>query len=210
MDADIPDILDSKIAKLRSVVQAYKDRRLEQTLVEPKRLHINERFNAAVAKETEQQRVVDDLGEEISGYTSLAQSGQQFVKAVNLEKNHVVGLNWLKKSFEPGGQCVACGSPSDSMSLVINNLETKVNQITRVADILEQNPAFDNKLSSLKRNLAAEEKKLHGIRTDKNAILAEDEKLRNAVGEIYYLAGTISEVLKRSDRLLLMKPSLNA
>lgn len=197
LDADIPDILDSKILKLRSVVQAYKDRRLEQTLVEPKRLHINERFDAAVAKETEQQRVVDDLGEEISGYSSLAENGQRFVKAVNQERAHVVGLSWLKQSFEPEGQCVACGSTSGSLGLVISNLEKKVNQITRVADILEQNPAFDNKISTLKRKLAAEEKKLHGIRAEKNAILAEDEKLRNAVGEIYYLAGTISEVLKK-------------
>jgi hypothetical protein len=197
LEADIPDMLDAKIAKLKSVMEAYRSKRLEQTLVTPKRLHINERFEVAVAKETAQQRVVDELAEEISGYSSLAESSQQFVKAVNEEKGHVVGLEWLKKSFQNESQCVACGSSSSMMGSVISNLETKVNQITRVADILEQNPAFDNKISTLKRNLSAEEKKLHTYRADKNAILAEDEKLRNAIGDIYYVAGKISEVLKK-------------
>ncbi len=197
LEADIPDDLDIKVAKLKSVMDAYRNKRLEQTLIAPKRLHINERFDAAVAKETAQQRLVDELGEEISGYSSLAQSSQQFVKAVNEEKSHVVGLDWLKKSLRDEGQCVACGSTSDTMSTVITNLETKVNKITRVAEILEQNPAFDSRISNLKRNLAKEEKTLHTYRADKNAILAEDERLRSVIGDIYYVAGKISEVLKK-------------
>ncbi|WWL45129.1 hypothetical protein V5O39_04040 [Pseudomonas parakoreensis] len=83
------------------------------------------------------------------------------------------------------------------MSTVITNLETKVNKITRVAEILEQNPAFDSRISNLKRNLAKEEKTLHTYRADKNAILAEDERLRSVIGDIYYVAGKISEVLKK-------------
>ena len=197
LEPDIPDILDAKIERLKSVVEAFRNKRLEQTLVTPKRLHVNERFEAAVARESAQQRLVDDLAEEISGYSSLAQSSQKFVKAVNEEKSHVVGLSWLKKSIQPEGQCVACGSTSDSMATVITNLEAKVNTITRVADILEQNPAFDSKISGLKRLLSIEEKKLFAIRADKNSILAEDEKLRDALGQIYYVAGKISEVLKK-------------
>lgn len=197
LSQDTPNILESKIEKLKSVLDAYKNKRLEQTLVEPKRLHINERFEAEVAKEIEQQRIVDDLAEEISGYSGLAQSSAQFVKAVNDEKSHVIGLSWLKRSLQPDGHCVACGSVSDSMSRVITNLESKVNKITSAAEILQQNPVFDSKIAELKRTLAAEEKKLFAIRSAKNAILAEDEKLRNAVGQIYYVAGKISEVLKK-------------
>ncbi len=62
IEADIPDDLDIKVAKLKSVMDAYRNKRLEQTLIAPKRLHINERFDAAVAKETAQQRLVDELG----------------------------------------------------------------------------------------------------------------------------------------------------
>lgn len=55
----------------------------------------------------------------------------------------------------------------------------------------------DNRLSTLKRNLSAEEKKLFKLRAEKNEILSRDKKLKDVIGQIYFLAGDISGLLKR-------------
>lgn len=195
--ATTPETLELQVAALRTVVTACHERRLEGMLIEPKRLHTNERFEMAVAKENEQQRLVDELAAEIAGFNSLADNSKQFVETIKDDKKHVIGLGWLKNSLQSNGQCVACGSDGQLLTPVITNLESKVNKVTQIAEILEQNPVIDNKIAGLKRQLSKAQKHLHDLRSEKNSILAEDDKLRNAIGDIYYLAGGIAEVLKK-------------
>jgi hypothetical protein len=197
LPAKTPADIDSRIALLRSVVEAYNAGRLEQTLLQPNRLHTNETFEAALAKEAAQQDIVENLAADISGYSSLKQSGEKFVDAIRLEQSHVIGLDWLKKNVQSKGECVACGSATSVLPDVIDRLEVKVNKITQISDVLQENPVVDNRLSTLKRNLSAEEKKLFRLRAEKNEILSRDKKLKDAIGQIYFLAGDISGLLKR-------------
>lgn len=189
--------VDSKIAQLQKVVDAYNDKRLEETLLQPNRLHTNETFEIALAKEVAQQDVVESLAADISGYSALSQNSKNFIATIDIEKTHVVGLGWLKKNVQSQGECVACGSPTSVLPAVIDKLESKVNKITQVSDVLQENPVVDNRLSTLKRKLSAEEKTLFRLRTEKNEILSRDKKLKNAIGQIYFLAGDISGLLKR-------------
>ncbi|NBF04280.1 DUF3732 domain-containing protein [Pseudomonas sp. Fl5BN2] len=193
----VPEAIESKISLLRSVVDAYNENRLEHTLLQPNRLHANQTFETALAKEVAQQEIVENLATDISGYSSLSQSSKKFVDAIDIERSHVIGLDWLKKNIQPKGECVACGSTTSVLPAVIQNLEAKVNKITQISDVLQENPVVDNRLSSLKRKLSAEEKTLSKLRTEKNEILARDEKLKSAIGQIYFLAGNISGLLKR-------------
>jgi hypothetical protein len=197
LPAQMPEAIDGRIAQLRSVVDAYNEKRLEQTLLQPNRLHINQTFEAALAKEVAQQEIVENLAADISGYSSLSQSSKKFVEAIDIEKSHVIGLEWLKKNVQSDGECVACGSTTSVLPAVIDKLEAKVNKITRISDVLQENPVVDSRLASLKRKLSAEEKTLFKLRTEKNEILAKDEKLKHAIGQIYFLAGDISGLLKR-------------
>jgi len=195
--ADQSEVLENNIAKLESVVKAYEESRLEQTLKEPDRLHTNREFDAAVIREAQQQELVDNLAAEISGYSSLALNGQKFFAAINDERSHVIGLDWLKDSLAPEGHCVACGSSTSSLPKVVEVLEQKVNQITTVATVLQENPVVDRQLASLKRKMSTEQKKLYNLRREKNEILVQDKKLKDVIGQIYFMAGDISGLLGR-------------
>lgn len=195
--ADHSEVLESNIAKLESVVKAYEESRLEETLKEPDRLHTNREFDAAVIREAKQQELVDNLAAEISGYSSLALSGQKFFAAINDERSHVIGLDWLKDSLAPESHCVACGSSTSALPLVVEVLEQKVNQIATVATVLQENPVVDRRLASLKRQMSTEQKKLYNLRREKNEILVQDKKLKDVIGQIYFMAGDISGLLGR-------------
>ncbi|WP_460160345.1 DUF3732 domain-containing protein [Pseudomonas sp. S2_B10] len=197
LPAQMSASIEGKIAQLQSVVDAYNEKRLEHTLLQPHRLHVNQTFETALAKEVAQQEIVENLATDISGYSSLSQSSKKFIDAIDTEKSHVIGLEWLKKNVQSKGECVACGSTTSVLPAVIDKLEAKVNKITQISDVLQENPVVDNRLSSLKRKLSAEEKTLSKLRTEKNEILNRDERLKNAIGQIYFLAGDISGLLKR-------------
>lgn len=197
LSAQMPTSNEGKIAQLQSVVDAYNEKRLEHTLLQPNRLHVNQTFEVALAKEVTQQEIVENLATDISGYSSLSQSSKKFVDAIDIEKSHVIGLEWLKKNVQPKGECMACGSTTSVLPAVIDQLEAKVNKFTQISDVLQEHPVVDNRLSSLKRKLSAEEKTLCKLRTEKNEILNRDGKLKNAIGQIYFLAGDISGLLKR-------------
>jgi hypothetical protein len=194
---DLSEVLEEKIAKLQSVVKAYEENRLEETLKEPDRLHTNREFDAAVIREAQQQELVDNLAAEISGYSSLAINGQKFFAAINDERSHVIGLDWLKNSVAPEGNCVACGSSTSALPRVVEVLEQKVNQIATVAAVLQENPVVDRRLASLKRKMSNEQKTLYRLRREKNEILVQDKKLKDVIGQIYFMAGDISGLLSR-------------
>lgn len=178
-------------------MDAYNDRRLEDTLTEPNRLHSNEEYRAALAAEMIQNNIVEHLVAEVSGYEDLSSDGHKFNQAIEIERSHVINLDWLKKSVTQNDHCVACGSTTQRLPLVIENLETRVNQATRISDVLRENPVIDNTLSSLKRKLSREQKELQRLRSIKNEILNRDTKLKNSINQIYFLAGSISSLLKR-------------
>lgn len=189
--------IDVKIAQLQSVVDAYNNKRLEQTLSQPNRLHTNDKFEIALSKEIAQQEMVDSLAADIGGYSSLSQNSKKFVEALDTERSHVIGLEWLKKNVQTESNCVACGSGTSVLPAVIDRLEAKVNKITQISDVLQENPVVDSRLASLKRKLFTEEKILFKLRAEKNEILNRDKELKQAIGRIYFLAGDISGLLKR-------------
>lgn len=193
----ISDNFEIRVGLLESVVDAYNDRRLEDTLTEPNRLHSNEEYRAALAAEMVQNNIVEHLVAEVSGYEDLSSDGHKFNQAIEIERSHVINLNWLKKSVTQNDHCVACGSTTQGLPLVIENLETRVNQATRISDVLRENPVIDNTLSSFKRKLSREQKELQRLRSIKNEILNRDTKLKNSINQIYFLAGSISSLLKR-------------
>lgn len=193
----ISDDFEIRVGLLQSVVDAYNDRRLEDTLTEPNRLHSNEEYRAALAAEMGQNNIMEHLVAEVSGYEDLSSDGHKFNQAIEIERSHVISLDWLKKSVTQNDHCVACGSTTQGLPLVIENLETRVNQATRISDVLRENPVIDNTLSSLKRKLSREQKELQRLRLIKNEILNRDTKLKNSINQIYFLAGSISSLLKR-------------
>jgi len=92
LPAQMPESIGGRLAQLQSVVDAYNENRLELTLLQPNRLHVNQTFEIALAKEIAQQEIVDNIATDISGYSSLSQSSKKFVDAISIEKSHVIGL----------------------------------------------------------------------------------------------------------------------
>lgn len=188
-----------KAELLRCVVSATHEGRLEQTLLEPQRLHISQKLKEVIDEVARQQRIVDDLDAQIDGFDHLTRTNKRFVTAIGIEKSHVIGLDWLKESVSDGGHCVACGSFTNALPMVIENLENKVNKLTRISDALRDNPVVDKQLSILKRQRAKEERELSRLLRERNRLLLEDERTRSAIGQIYYVAGEISLLLKQLD-----------
>ncbi|PYC35116.1 DUF3732 domain-containing protein [Pseudomonas soli] len=188
-----------KVELLKTVVIATHEGRLEQTLLEPQRLHISKKLKEVIDDVAKQQRIVDELDAQIDGIDHLARSSKQFVAAIDTEKSHVIGLEWLKESVAEGGNCVACGSFTNALPMVIDNLEEKVNKISRISDALKDNPVVDNQLSILKRQRAKDERELSRLLRVQNRFIQEDERTRNSIGQIYYVAGEISRLLKQLD-----------
>lgn len=188
-----------KVKLLQCVVIATHEGRLEQTLMEPQRLHISQKLKTVIEDVAKQQGVVDGLDAQIDGFDHLDRSSKQFVAAIETEKSHVIGLDWLKQSVSDGGHCVACGSFTNALPMVIENLEEKVNKITRISDALRNNPVVDKQLSTLKRQRAKEERGLSQLLREQNRLILEDERTRTSIGQIYYVAGEISRLLKQLD-----------
>jgi hypothetical protein len=111
----------------------------------------------------------------------------------------VIGLDWLKENVSDGGHCIACGSFTNALPQVIENLEMKVNKITRISDALRDNPVVDKQLASLKRRRSAEERTLSDLRRDQNRLIQEDERTRAILGQIYFVAVEINTLLKQLD-----------
>ncbi|WAC44613.1 DUF3732 domain-containing protein [Pseudomonas sp. SL4(2022)] len=188
-----------KAELLKRVLTATHEGRLEQTLLEPQRLHISQKLKEIIEAVAKQQQIVDDLDAKIDGFDQLALTSKRFVAAIETEKSHVIGLDWLKQSVSEGGHCVACGSFTNVLPMVIENLEEKVNKVTRISDALRDNPVVDKQLSILKRQRAKEERELSRLKREQNRLVLEDERTHTAIGQIYYVAGEISRLLKQLD-----------
>ncbi|WP_236177123.1 DUF3732 domain-containing protein [Pseudomonas qingdaonensis] len=186
-----------KVELLKKVVIATHEGRLEQTLLEPQRLHISEKLKVVIEEVGKQQRIVDEFDAQIDGFDHLARNSKRFVAAIDTEKSHVIGLDWLKQSVSDGGHCVACGSYTNALPMVIENLEEKVNKVTRISDALKDNPVVDKQLATLKRQRAKEERELSRLMREQARLIQEDERTRNAIGQIYYVAGEISRLIKQ-------------
>lgn len=188
-----------KAELLKRVVTATHEGRLEQTLLEPRRLHISQKLKGVIEEVAKQQQIVDELDAQIDGFDHLARTSKRFVAAIDTEKSHVIGLDWLKQSVSDGGHCIACGSFTNALPMVIENLEEKVNKITRISDALRDNPVVDKQLSILKRQRAKEERELSRLLREQNRLILEDARTHTAIGQIYYVAGEISRLLKQLD-----------
>jgi tetratricopeptide (TPR) repeat protein len=192
---------EEKIARLQSVVDRHTQGTLEETLRAPNYEFRNKAFENALLAEEAQQDIVDELRTAISSYEALSHSGQKFSAAVASEKAHVVNFDWLKNSVELDGHCVACGSETSTLTSIMTNLENKVQKIRRLSEVLQENPVVDKEIGALKKNLSQEQKKLHQLRTEKNKILAEDEKLRNAISKLYIYVGAIASKLEQIGKM---------
>ncbi|RAU45533.1 MULTISPECIES: DUF3732 domain-containing protein [unclassified Pseudomonas] len=188
-----------KVMQLKRILSATHEGRLEQTLLEPQRLHISQKLKEVIEAVGKQQGVVDELDTQIDGFSHLARTSQRFVAAIDTEKSHVIGLEWLKESVADGGHCVACGSFTNALPVVIENLETRVNKVTRISDALKDNPVVDQQLAVLKRKRAKEERELSSLLKERNRLIQDDERTRDAIGQIYFVAGEISRLVKQLD-----------
>lgn len=188
-----------KVDRLKHVVIATNEGRLEQTLLEPQRLHISIKLKEVIEQVAKQQSVVDDLDAQVDGLDHLSRTSKRFVAAIDTEKSHAIGLDWLKQSVSDGGHCVACGSFTNALPLVIEHLEEKINKITRISDALKDNPVVDKQLSTLKRQRAKQERELSRLLQEQKRLILEDERTRDAIGQIYFVAGEIRGLLKQLD-----------
>lgn len=188
-----------KVDRLKHVVIATNEGRLEQTLLEPQRLHISIKLKEVIEQVAKQQSVIDDLDAQVDGFDHLSRTSKRFVAAIDTEKSHAIGLDWLKQSVSDGGHCVACGSFTNALPLVIENLEEKINKITRISDALKDNPVVDKQLSTLKRQRAKQERELSRLLQEQKRLILEDERTRDAIGQIYFVAGEIRGLLKQLD-----------
>ncbi|MDF2792429.1 MAG: hypothetical protein K0S85_182 [Pseudomonas orientalis] len=188
-----------RVEKLRSVLTASLEGRLEATLLEPQRLHLSEKLKKAIEATAAQQLIVNALDTQVDGLDDLNKNNQRFFAAVTTEQTHVVGLDWLKESALDDGHCVACGSYTNALPMVIENLEEKISKITRISDALRNNPILDKQINGLKRKRAEEERILSGLRREQNRLVSEDERFKSVLGQIYFVAGEISTLFKNLD-----------
>lgn len=81
-----------KVELLKKVVIATHEGRLEQTLLEPQRLHISEKLKVVIEEVGKQQRIVDEFDAQIDGFDHLARNSKRFVAAIDTE----VPCHWAR------------------------------------------------------------------------------------------------------------------
>lgn len=190
-----------KVDRLAYINKTYLEGNINKLLNTPNYEYTNERLKALSILGEEKQRKVDSLRIKIRNYEQLFSKGKDFAQAVKKEKEHVVGFSWLKENLSPDGQCIACGSKTSTLSVVVDNLENKISKINILSDALFDNPVADKELDNLKKELRNQQEELHKIRKEKLQLENIDKATNDSLNKVYVIIGRIQETLSSLNKV---------
>ncbi|WP_448512177.1 DUF3732 domain-containing protein [Photorhabdus laumondii] len=186
---------DAKVKSLNYINDIYTEGRIGDLLGTPNYEYTNRRLKALVAQGEEIQQHIDTLRIQIRNYEQLFSRGQGFTQAIQKEKEHIVGFDWLKNNLSPGGECIACGSKTNRLSTVVDNLEKQISRVNSISEVLFENPIADKEIDKLKKELRIQQDKLQKIRKEKFNLEKIDKSTNNSMNKVYVLIGRIQETL---------------
>ncbi|PIT13223.1 DUF3732 domain-containing protein [Snodgrassella alvi] len=187
--------LDKKIEDLKNIHNLYKQGNavfLEKNL---NYFSTNDEYNHLIQQEEIIQKEIFDLKNSITDYEQIFLKGRDFTLAIETEKKHLIGFDWLKENLSPSGKCIACGAETKFLSSVINNLETKVSEINTLSNALFNNPITDTISAELKQKLRDKKNILSEINKAKLNIINANKIEGDSLKKIYILLGRIEEAL---------------
>lgn len=158
------DDIDFKIKKLAYINTTYLEGNLDKVLNAPNYEYTNNKIKQLRANGEVIQRDIDSLRIKIRNYEQLYSKGKDFTQAIEKEKEHIIGFDWLKESLSPNGECIACGSKNNALSIVVNHFEKQVSSINKLSDALFDNPIADKELDRLKKELRDHQNEFNNIR----------------------------------------------
>lgn len=194
-----PELMSERVEKLSTILAALTEGRLEK-LIDPQRKNFPDKLETAIKATSEQQKLVNELDLQLEGLESLIRSSGRLAKAVETEKSHVIGLEWLKKSLTKDSHCVACGSLTHSLPMVIDNLEKKINKAPDVSSLIEVNSALEKQILKIKRKRGVEGRNLSLLRSEQHALIRENKIIKDSFERIYFVAGEINSLLNALEK----------
>jgi energy-coupling factor transporter ATP-binding protein EcfA2 len=161
------ETIEKKIYIFQKIHYLYLENKLDEILQAPDYLSINQKFSELKTQEEELQKSTDALKREIRGYEQMARRASAFTEAVNLEKNRVINLDWLKRHLTSENECIVCGSQTNQLDHVISHLETEMGRVNRLSQALFENPIVDKEIESAKSKLFELQNQLHTVRSSR-------------------------------------------
>ncbi|WP_272526382.1 DUF3732 domain-containing protein [Providencia sp. PROV189] len=190
-----------KINNLKFINKKYLDGKILDVLKKTNYEHHNSLINDLILQGEEKKRSIDDLKTQIINYEQLLSKGKEFTNAIKREQKRTVGFEWLKETLAPNHECIACGSKTESLHVVIDNLEKKVNSINSLSDALFDNPIEDRELNNFKIQLRNLQSDLHSIRIKKISLENMDKENTDSLNNIYIVIGKIQEKLLSIEKI---------
>ncbi|MEK0000146.1 DUF3732 domain-containing protein [Escherichia albertii] len=184
-----------KVERLAFINKTYLEGNLSKLLSTPNYEYTNEKIRLLNANGENKQREIDALRIKIRNYEQLFSKGKDFAQAINKEKEHIIGFEWLKENLSPDNECIACGSKTNTLSVVVDNSEKQVSTINIMSDALFDNPIADKELDKLKKNLRDHQEELHKIRKQKLHLEKLDKATNDSLNKVYVMIGRIQETL---------------
>lgn len=184
-----------KVERLAFINKTYLEGNLDKLLSTPNYEYTNEKIRSLNANGENKQREIDALRIKIRNYEQLFSKGKDFAQAINKEKEHIIGFEWLKENLSPDNECIACGSKTNALSVVVDNFEKQVSTINIMSDALFDNPIADKESDKLKKNLRDHQEELHKIRKQKLHLEKLDKATNDSLNKVYVMIGRIQETL---------------
>jgi energy-coupling factor transporter ATP-binding protein EcfA2 len=186
---------EKKLSKLEEINSLFLSGDLETILQTPNYAHTNQKYKEVRALEENLQTKTDALRREIRGYEQLARRATDFTKAVELEQNRVVNLEWLKNHLSPNSECVICGSQTNQFHNVVSRLESQVNRVSELSQVLFENPIVDKEIEAAKSRLFDVQNQLQEARTSRVALEKIESATKDSLSRVYVLVGRIQALL---------------
>ncbi len=190
-----------KVEQLIRINKNYLKGTLYDQLNAPNYEYTNDKIKKLNAAGEKKQREIDSLRTNIRNYEKLFSRGNDFIQAIKKEKDHIVGFDWLKENLSPNNECIACGSKTNTLSHVVDNLENKISKINTISDTLFDNPIADKELDKLKKELRDYQEELYEIKKHKLELEIIDKNTSNSLNETYVLIGKIQEKLSSINKI---------
>lgn len=195
IEDDIENTLEDKIEKFKNIIEINKNDEILSFINKPNYIYSNNIFGELRLKEERIQREIDKIIIKIRKVESLTSRANDFSSAVKLESSRVVNFEWLKAKLSEESYCVACGSNTNQLSVLMNNLDEKVRRINRLSGVLYENPIADVEIENLKSDLLKNQNKLHEIRRNILALEIDNSNKQGSLNKIYVLIGRVQALL---------------
>lgn len=186
---------EDKIKNFQDLCIKVKNDNFLNLIKKPNYLYSNEIYQKNKKSEIKFQQEVDKLRTKIRNFRSLSNTATNFSSAVDIEKNRVANFEWFKQNLAESNHCIACGSESNQLNYLINNLEMKVNKLNELSGVLYENPVVDLEIEKLEKELVDTQYKLHEVRKENLVLEVENNKKNDSLSQIYILLGRIEALL---------------